>query len=131
MSLWIVFALMTGGALFAVLWPFRRRSMSTPAETDKDAAVYRDQLREIERDLAAGSIGASEAEAARIEVSRRLLAADQAETARVHEQGTIIGPQTAAFCCLGRARAHGGCRQSLSHARLARPARTTSRVAPR
>jgi cytochrome c-type biogenesis protein CcmH len=88
MSLWIVFALMTGGALFAVLWPFRRGSAPAPAEIDKDGAVYRDQLREIERDLAAGSIGASEAEAARIEVSRRLLAADQAETGRMREEQT-------------------------------------------
>jgi cytochrome c-type biogenesis protein CcmH len=93
MSLWIVFALMTCGALCAVLWPFRRRSVPAPAHTDKDGAVYRDQLREIERDLAAGSIGASEAEAARIEVSRRLLAADQAETARVREQETDRGAQ--------------------------------------
>jgi cytochrome c-type biogenesis protein CcmH len=88
MSLWIVFALMTGAALFAVLWPFRRRSAPAAAETDKDGAVYRDQLREIERDLAAGSIGASEAEEARIEVSRRLLAADHAETTRILKAGT-------------------------------------------
>jgi cytochrome c-type biogenesis protein CcmH len=88
MSLWIVFALMTGGALFAVLWAFCRGSAPASAETNKDGAVYRDQLREIERDLAAGSIGASEAEAARIEVSRRLLAADHAETTRILKAGS-------------------------------------------
>jgi cytochrome c-type biogenesis protein CcmH len=37
--------------------------------------VYRDQLAEIDRDVAAGLIGVSEAEAARVEISRRLLAA--------------------------------------------------------
>ena len=79
---------MTGAALFAVLWPFRRGSAAAATETDKDGAVYRDQLREIERDLAVGSIGASEAEAARIEVSRRLLAADHAETTRILKAGT-------------------------------------------
>ena len=83
LTLWIVFALMTAGALFAVLWPLRRWSVAVAAETGNDSAVYRDQLDEIERDLASGSIGANEAQAARIEVSRRLLAADQAETAGI------------------------------------------------
>jgi cytochrome c-type biogenesis protein CcmH len=45
-----------------------------------EAAVYKDQLAEIDRDLAAGLIVASEAEAARTEIGRRLLAAaDQAK----------------------------------------------------
>ena len=39
--------------------------------------VYRDQLDEIERDLATGLIGKSEAEAARVEISRRLIAAEE------------------------------------------------------
>jgi cytochrome c-type biogenesis protein CcmH len=43
--------------------------------------VYRDQLDEIERDLSAGLIGKVEADAARVEISRRLLgAADAAGT---------------------------------------------------
>jgi cytochrome c-type biogenesis protein CcmH len=40
-----------------------------------EAAVYKDQLTEIDRDVAAGLIGSSEAQAARVEISRRLLAA--------------------------------------------------------
>ena len=83
MTLWILAALMTVGALFAVLWPLHRASVAGAARGGNDSAVYRDQLHEIERDLAAGSIGANEAQAARIEVSRRLLAADQAETAGI------------------------------------------------
>ncbi|HLS19954.1 MAG TPA: c-type cytochrome biogenesis protein CcmI [Paracoccaceae bacterium] len=43
----------------------------------QNARLFRDQLAEIERDLARGTISASEAEGARIEISRRLLAADQ------------------------------------------------------
>ena len=72
MMLWFVMALMTAAAIFAVLWPLARR---TPLRSGSDIAVYRDQLDEIERDRAAGLIGEREAEAARIEVSRRLLAA--------------------------------------------------------
>ena len=88
MTPWIVFALMTGAALVAVLWPLRRRSVTAAAESGNDAAVYRDQLHEIERDLAAGSLGANEAEAARIEVSRRLLAAEEAQGTRIPDPAT-------------------------------------------
>jgi cytochrome c-type biogenesis protein CcmH len=78
MMLWLVLALMTAAAIFAVLWPLARR---TPLRTGSDVAVYRDQLEEIGRDRAAGLIGEREAEAARVEVSRRLLAADAAAPA--------------------------------------------------
>lgn len=80
MTLWLILALMTAAAIFAVLWPLSRHGGK--ARSGSDLAVYRDQLAEIERDLAAGLIGTQEAEAARVEVSRRLLAAaDQAEPA--------------------------------------------------
>lgn len=75
MSLWFVFALMTAAAIFAVLWPLGRR---TQAQGGSDLAVYRDQLDEIARDRAEGRIGAAEADAARTEVSRRLIAAADA-----------------------------------------------------
>jgi cytochrome c-type biogenesis protein CcmH len=75
MMLWFVLALMTAAAIFAVLWPLSRR---VPLSAGSDVAVYRDQLEEIERDRTAGLIGEREAEAARVEVSRRLLAAADA-----------------------------------------------------
>lgn len=40
-------------------------------------AIYKDQLAELERDVASGSLGNSEAESQRIEVSRRLLLASR------------------------------------------------------
>ena len=73
MTLWFVFALMTAAAVFAVLWPLGRGSR--PHSDSSEAAVYKDQLTEIDRDVAAGLIGAPEAEAARVEIGRRLLAA--------------------------------------------------------
>jgi cytochrome c-type biogenesis protein CcmH len=75
MTLWLVLALMTAAAIFAVLWPLSRRASERGGS---DVAVYRDQLAEIVRDRATGLIGETEAEAAHIEVSRRLLAADAA-----------------------------------------------------
>jgi cytochrome c-type biogenesis protein CcmH len=73
MTLWLVFALMTAAAIFAVLLPLGLRTRA-PAD-GSDTNVYKDQLAEIDRDAEAGLIGAPEAEAARVEISRRLLAA--------------------------------------------------------
>jgi cytochrome c-type biogenesis protein CcmH len=73
MTLWFVLALMTAAAIFAVLWPLGRRNR---AQADgSEAAVYRDQLAEVERDVSTGLINPPEAAAARVEISRRLLAA--------------------------------------------------------
>src|SRR5260370_13167359 len=73
MTLWFVFALMTAAAIFAVLWPLGRGTR--PQNDGSETVVYKDQLAEIERDVSAGLIGRSEADAARVEISRRLLAA--------------------------------------------------------
>jgi cytochrome c-type biogenesis protein CcmH len=88
MTLWFVFALMTAAAIFAVLLPLglRGRNLSQGEET----SVYKDQLAEIDRDLAAGLIVASEAEAARTEIGRRLLAAaDPAASAPLQSNQTL------------------------------------------
>src|ERR1041385_2234815 len=80
MTLWLVFALMTAAAVFAVLWPWARGS---GLQSGSELEVYRDQLDEIDRDRTAGLIGEAEAKAARVEVSRRLIAAaDAAEFSR-------------------------------------------------
>jgi cytochrome c-type biogenesis protein CcmH len=79
MTLWFVLALMTAAAIFAVLWPLSR---TTNLQTGSDLAVYRDQLDELDRDRATGLIGETEAQAAKVEISRRLIAAvDLAEPA--------------------------------------------------
>jgi cytochrome c-type biogenesis protein CcmH len=79
MTLWIIFAVMTAAALFAVLWPLGRKPSDRAGGSDR--LVYQDQLKEIDRDRAIGLIGDAEAESARIEISRRLLAAVDAENA--------------------------------------------------
>jgi cytochrome c-type biogenesis protein CcmH len=78
MTLWFVFALMTAGAVFAVLWPLGRSARSQTSG-GSETTVYRDQLAEVGRDAAAGLIGAPEAAAARVEIGRRLLEAADAE----------------------------------------------------
>jgi cytochrome c-type biogenesis protein CcmH len=76
MMLWIIFALMSTAAILGLLWPLTRKPRTAAGG---DLLVYRDQLEEIDRDRGAGLIGEAEAQAARIEVSRRLLAAADAQ----------------------------------------------------
>jgi cytochrome c-type biogenesis protein CcmH len=87
MTLWIIFAVMTAAAVFAVLWPLGRK----PAvPTGSDRLVYADQLQEIARDRAVGLIGEAEAESARVEISRRLLAAAQGEASAPPRSGVGV-----------------------------------------
>jgi len=98
MVLWLVFALMTAAAVFAVLWPLGRRAAPRGGS---DVAVYRDQIDEIARDRATGLIGETEAEAARVEVSRRLIAAaDAAETQAEPKPGVTVRRRVAAVAVL-------------------------------
>ncbi|NPU10488.1 c-type cytochrome biogenesis protein CcmI [Bradyrhizobium sp. 83002] len=78
MTLWFVFAVMTAAAIFAVLLPLGMGAR-TPSD-GREVAVYKDQLAEIERDVESGLIGKVEAEAARVEIGRRLLAAADQES---------------------------------------------------
>src|SRR5215203_1235638 len=77
MTIWIVFALMTGAAVMAVLWPLSRRP--AVAEDSPDEQFYREQIAGIDRDRERGLLGAEEAETAQIEAGRRLLRAVPAE----------------------------------------------------
>jgi cytochrome c-type biogenesis protein CcmH len=101
MTLWLIFAVMTAAAMLAVVWPLVRSA--AVARSGGDVAVYRDQLDEVERDLRAGLIGQSEAEAARVEISRRLLAAADAAQAGPPDSNVasaVRRRRTAAFASL-------------------------------
>jgi cytochrome c-type biogenesis protein CcmH len=99
MVLWLLFALMTAAAVFAVLWPLGRGAAQP--RTGGDVAVYRDQIDEIARDRATGLIGELEAEAARVEVSRRLIAAaDDAEAEAAPKPGATRRRRVAAVAAL-------------------------------
>ena len=67
-------AVAVAGILISAL---RRGRGLEPAAT-QDLQVYKDQLAEVERDLARGTIGAAEALRVRTEVGRRVLEADRA-----------------------------------------------------
>jgi cytochrome c-type biogenesis protein CcmH len=77
MLLWVLFAVLTAFAAVLILYPYWR-PMADGAATGRDVDIYKQQLLEIESELAAGLLGDDEAKAARIEISRRLIAATEA-----------------------------------------------------
>lgn len=95
MMFWILCAILTLAAFLAAMAPFLREGRRADVSSH-DIAVYKDQLAEIDADLAKGLIGSAEAENARLEVSRRLLKADDlrnassAQTARFAIPGASI-----------------------------------------
>lgn len=69
----LMFSLMVGGAVMAVLWPLSRMpALAGSGQLDLD--FYRQRLSEIDEDMARGLIRDHEAEAARTEAARRILA---------------------------------------------------------
>ncbi len=72
MLLWFGFAVLAAAVTWAVTRPLLASSQAAPTP-DSELAVYRDQLAEIERERTQGLIAGSDAEAARVEVARRLI----------------------------------------------------------
>ena len=85
-----------------------------------EATVYKDQLSEIDRDLAAGLIASPEADAARVEISRRLLSAADHQRAPPTTSSIRMRRIAATVALVGLPAAVGG---ALPAARLARPSR--------
>lgn len=69
--------------LTIVLPMWRARATASAIDTDMD--IYRDQLAEVDRDLARGVLDEAEAERTRTEISRRLLTADAQARAATSE----------------------------------------------
>jgi cytochrome c-type biogenesis protein CcmH len=77
MLFWILVAILTAAVAAVLLLPLLRRPAAAAGDASHDVEVYRDQLEELKRDEATGLIGAAEAELARAEVARRLIAASK------------------------------------------------------
>ena len=76
MSIGLAVALigLTSLAMAILLVPLLLRRRADASRDSYNLAVYRDQLGEIERDLARGLLSPEQAEAARAEIGRRILA---------------------------------------------------------
>jgi cytochrome c-type biogenesis protein CcmH len=76
MILPLVLAAVAFVTLLLIISPLLRGSRGMPARQQYDQAVYRDQLRELDRDVARGLLSDTDAQGARLEIQRRLLTAD-------------------------------------------------------
>jgi cytochrome c-type biogenesis protein CcmH len=85
--IWILCGLVTLVVIAALLWPLLRGTAPAADRALYDMTVFRDQLKELDRDLERGVMTAAEADAARLEIQRRLLAAGRAQPTSVKSDG--------------------------------------------
>ncbi|WP_425376512.1 c-type cytochrome biogenesis protein CcmI [Rhizobium leguminosarum] len=81
MLFWILVAALTAALAVILLYPLLRGAKAADNIRAGEAAVYRDQLRELDRDLDGGLITSEEADYARAEIGRRLIAVSAEEPA--------------------------------------------------
>ncbi|WP_457852557.1 c-type cytochrome biogenesis protein CcmI [Rhizobium ruizarguesonis] len=81
MLFWILVAALTAALAVILLYPLLRGAKAADNIRAGETAVYRDQLRELDRDLDGGLITPEEADYARAEIGRRLIAVSADEPA--------------------------------------------------
>ena len=77
--LWAIFAILCLAVLAVLIVPVLKGVKDARARVDYDIVVYRSQLAEIDQEIEEGLLSPEQAEAARTEVHRRMLAAEDAE----------------------------------------------------
>ncbi|GAA0546210.1 cytochrome c-type biogenesis protein CcmH [Rhizomicrobium palustre] len=77
--LWALFALLCLAVLAILIVPVLKGNMDARPRVEYDIVVYRNQLAEIDSEVEEGLLSAEQADAARAEVHRRMLAAEDAE----------------------------------------------------
>src|SRR5258705_10968046 len=74
MAFWLMAAALAAGALAWVLRPFlRRQGWRRLSRSEANVSIYKDQLRELDADLAAGTLSPDDHARARLELEARLL----------------------------------------------------------
>jgi cytochrome c-type biogenesis protein CcmH len=95
MALWALFAVVTAAVVLAVVRPLLRRGApahSAGTTEAPDVAFYRAQIAEIASEREQGLIDTAEAEAARAEVGRRLLAVAEGGGRKAQTAGGSLSP---------------------------------------
>lgn len=90
MVFWLVALLITVAVAAPIVLAIARAQENSVSGAQSDIAVYKDQLAEVHRDLARGVLTEAEADAARTEVSRRLLDADKRVAAEEHKTALTL-----------------------------------------
>lgn len=89
---WLIALALTALVMALVVLPLLRRVAPPPDRLAYDLAVYRDQLAEIDRDIERGLLHPDRAEAARLEIKRRILSSSPPA-----EKSPARKPQSAPF----------------------------------
>ncbi|OCP36795.1 c-type cytochrome biogenesis protein CcmI [Ensifer sp. LC163] len=104
MLFWILVATLTAAVAAVLILPLLRAAAPASSPHSHDIEVYRDQLDELTRDQESGLISGDDAELARAEVARRLLAAGEidrtAEPVATTRRGFNILAQAFVLLCL-------------------------------
>ncbi|WP_193142235.1 c-type cytochrome biogenesis protein CcmI [Meridianimarinicoccus sp. MJW13] len=101
MMFWILTSALALASAVLLALALLRRPQSAPDRAEYDIAVYRDQLKGVERDLARGVISEEVAGRTRTEVKRRILEADKARSAHVAPGTAPRGVTLALIAVLG------------------------------
>lgn len=99
MILWGAIAILSVLAIMYVMWPLLSAQGQAP-EAQTSLSVYRSQLAEVDADLARGIISEAEADAARIEIKRRILGTQKASDAAHEGRLPLAFTVTGALVCL-------------------------------
>ncbi|WP_420863822.1 c-type cytochrome biogenesis protein CcmI [Algirhabdus cladophorae] len=97
MGFWIISILLAVGVAAILVLALLQNQRTQRAAASYDVQVYRDQLKEIDRDLARGIVTKDEADALKTEVSRRLLAADALSQSQSTTEAKDGAPRIAAL----------------------------------
>ncbi|MCW3473831.1 c-type cytochrome biogenesis protein CcmI [Limobrevibacterium gyesilva] len=98
MLLAIALAAITVAVLAIAFLPLLKGVRAAPGRAQFDRAVYRDQIKELEREVAEGLVPEKEAQAARLEIQRRLLM-EESQTGTTAQQ-PAPSPRLALALCL-------------------------------
>ena len=135
MILWLVLSALAAAAALAVALPFLH-GHAAPGTRVAGIEVFREQARQLERDLADGVVSAEDAEATRREIERRVIAAARkAEGEDMRELGTkaqvAVAAVTVGWVVVGSALLYGATgRPELAGAAAPRALPSASQLAP-
>ncbi len=78
MMIWVIMGVVAVVVIGILLWPLFKTPAVSQDRAAYDMTIFQDQLKEVDRDVERGVLTPEEAEAARLEIQRRILAADKA-----------------------------------------------------
>ena len=98
MNLWTAIGVLSLISILPILWPLLRQGKPISHRLEHDLSVYRDQLREVDAELAADALTEKQAAEARREIERRILRA--ADYGQVSDVSTAPSAITAVLIAL-------------------------------